>query len=119
VTAPKPPPDVTTDAAVALWGAVVDTFELMPHEVPLLRQVVRIVDRLELLAADLAERGALDADGKPRPCVVEARQQEVILGRLLTTLRLPEDWSDERTRPQTRGAARGPYGSRPLRAVEA
>jgi hypothetical protein len=118
VSEPEPPPHVTSDAAVTLWSAVVTTFELMPHEVPLLRQVVRIVDRLELLAVDLAERGALDEDGKPRPCLTEARQQEVILGRLLTTLRLPEDWSDEGSRPQQRGAARGPYGSRPLRAVE-
>jgi hypothetical protein len=118
VTASKPPPDVTSDAALTLWSEVVETFELMPHEVPLLRQVVRIVDRLELLATDLAERGALDADGKPRPCLVEARQQEVILGRLLTTLRLPEDWTDEGSRPQQRGGARGPYGSRPLAVAE-
>jgi hypothetical protein len=117
VTASEPPPDVTSEAALTLWSEVVGTFELMPHEVPLLRQVVRIVDRLELLAVDLSERGALDADGKPRPCLVEARQQEVILGRLLTTLRLPEDWSEEGSRPQSRGGARGPYGSRPLRAV--
>jgi hypothetical protein len=117
VSAPKPPPDVTSDAALDLWSAVVSTFALMPHEVPLLRQVVRIVDRLELLAADLAERGALDHDGRPRPCLTEARQQEVILGRLLTTLRLPEDWSEQGSRPQSRGGARGPYGSRALQAV--
>jgi hypothetical protein len=119
VTAPKPPPDVTSDAALTLWSAVVTTFALMPHEVPLLRQVVRVVDRLELLAVDLAEHGALDDDGKPRPALVESRLQEVILGRLMTTLRLPEDWSDQGSRPQSRGAARGPYGSRPLRAVGA
>jgi hypothetical protein len=117
VAALKAPKDVTSAAALALWSEVAGTFELMPHEVPLLRQVVRIVDRLEALASDLAENGMLDADGRPRPSMVESRQQEVILGRLLTTLRLPEDWADDTSRPQSRGAARGPYGPRELRAV--
>lgn len=118
VEAPPGAPDgVESAAALKLWSEVVGTFELMPHEVPLLRQVVRVVDRLEVLAGWVAEHGALDGDGKPVPALVESRQQEIILGRLLTTLRLPEDWTDDASRPQSRGGARGPYGARSLRGV--
>lgn len=114
---PAPPGDLDTENARSLWGEVLDAFELFPNEVALLRQVVRVVDRLEVLAAWLGEHGHLDEDGKPHPALIESRQQEVILGRLLTTLRLPEDWTDEQSRPQRRGSARGPYGARRLGAV--
>lgn len=103
-------------AARELWRQVVDTFDLMPHEVPLLRELVRIVDRLEALERAVAADGVL-VDGKPHPALVEARQQQIVLGRLLSTLRLPEDWTDATSRPQRRGAARGSYGSRRLDVV--
>jgi hypothetical protein len=100
-----------------LWREVVDTFELMPNELPLLTEVVRCVERLEQLEDVVQEEGVMGADGRPHPALVEARQQQIILGRLLTTLRLPEDWADVSSRPQRRGAARGPYGSRKLGSV--
>lgn len=114
---PQAPAGLTSKVATDLWDEVVSTFELMPHELPLLRQVVRVVDRLETLADWVAEHGALDAKGKPSSALIESRQQEVILGRLLTTLRLPEDWADAESRPQSRGGSRGSYGARRLGVV--
>jgi hypothetical protein len=115
VSKPRAPSGLGSKAR-RLWREVVDTFELMPHELPLLREVVRVVDRLEQLEEVIAEEGVMEG-GKPHPALVEARQQQIILGRLLTTLRLPEDWADVGSRPQRRGAARGPYGSRKLGSV--
>ena len=114
---PKPrAPSGLGASARRLWREVVDTFELMPHELAVLREVVRVVDRLEQLERSIAEDGAV-VDGKPHPALVEARQQQVILGRLLVTLRLPEDWQDAASRPQRRGSSRGSYGPRPVEGV--
>lgn len=115
-TKPRAPANLGTSGR-RLWAAVVGEFELMPHELPLLREVVRTVDLLDELAARVAEDGELvDTEQGPKvhPAVVEQRQQRTVLGRLLVTLRLPEDWAELESRPQRRGAARGPYGSRRL-----
>ena len=104
-------------SARRLWREVVNTFELMPHELAVLREVVRVVDRLEQLERSIAEDGAV-VDGKPHAALVEARQQQIILGRLLTTLRLPEDWESVESRPQQRGGSRGAYQPREMRVVQ-
>jgi len=44
---------------------------------------------------------------KAHPALVEARQQRVVLARLLASLRIP---IDEEGRAQRRGGARGVYG---------
>src|SRR5687768_6640291 len=119
----KPPvPKGVGSNARALWRSVTGTFTLDPNEVALLREVVRIVDRLETLEEEIAREGVM-VDGGPKgpasvpnPALVEARQQQIVLGRLMTTLRLPEDWTSG-VRPQRRGAARGPYGPRSMAAV--
>ena len=111
------PPEGIGDRALALWREVLGTFELMPQEVAVLRETVRVVDRLERLDQAVQEDGAM-VDGRPHPAMVEARQQQIILGRLLTTLRLPEDWESVESRPQQRGGSRGAYQPREMRVVQ-
>lgn len=110
------PPEGIGDRARQLWHDVLEVFDLFPNEIAVLREVVRVVDRLERLDAACQSDGHV-VDGKPHPALVEARQQQVILGRLLTTLRLPEDWDDAASRPQRRGSARGAYQPRSMGVV--
>ncbi len=48
----------------------------------------------------------------PHPAIVEARQQSIVLTRLLASMRLPVGDEDDLTRPQRRGGARGAYAAR-------
>jgi hypothetical protein len=100
-----------------LWKGVVDEFVLAEHELALLRELVRVVDRLDVLH-DLLERDGLVVAGRygPRahPAAIEARQLALVQARLTATLRIPLDGeaSDSKHAPprlQRRGAARGPY----------
>jgi hypothetical protein len=88
-----------------LWTAVTATWELERHEVELLTQACRTVDRLDRLEA--AGRDApLTIDGRANPVLVESRQQSIALARLLAALRLPDE---AEVRPQRRTGARGVY----------
>ena len=66
-------------------------------------------DRLEQLEDEIAAAETLTPKGKAHPALVEARQQQIVLARLIASLRIP-DADDEQ--PQRRGAARGAYGLR-------
>ena len=99
-----------------LWRWAADVYEFEVHEELLLLEACRTVDRLDRLAAE-AFAGSVTVtnfkgDQVAHPAMVEARQQAVVLSRLLATLRLPS--GEEAQRPQRRGSARGSYG---LRAV--
>jgi hypothetical protein len=106
-----PPPDGLAEAGQALWRAVFERFELGHHEMLILREAARTVDRLDRLAEEGrdAELVTTNFKGDPvaNPLLVEARQQQIVLARLLAALRLPDDETD--TRPQRRGAPRGTY----------
>lgn len=91
-----------------LWKEITQHIELDAHEIVLLTEAARVTDRLDELAAKIASEGAMVA-GKAHPALVEARQQQIALSRLIATLRLPEDLQNPETRPQRRGAARGSY----------
>lgn len=120
--APKPPP--TTSTGAALWAAVLDEFELDEHEVVLLRELVRTVDLLDVLAAVVeAEGPILSTPSGPRihPAVVEARQARIAAARLTAVLRLPggsEGDEVEGRRKQRRVGTRGVYGVKQLRRVQ-
>lgn len=89
-----------------LWRAVVDQFELAQHESDLLLQACRCRDRLDRLEA-AAVGAPLVVDGKANPLLVEARQQSIVLARLLAALRLPDD--PDQVRAPYRTGARGVY----------
>lgn len=85
--------------------------DLDQRDVALLHEACRVMDRLDQLDGVLRKEGAM-VDGKVHPALVEARQQEIALARLLVAMRLPEDLSEPtRNRPQRR-ATRGFYHPR-------
>lgn len=97
-----------------LWDAALADQEFDVHEELLLMEACRTADLLDRLAAEAAA-GELTVtnqkgDRIANPVVVEARQQKLVLARLLASLRLPSGEAGER--PQRRGAARGSYGVR-------
>jgi hypothetical protein len=99
-----------------LWLSVVDEYDLGVNEQLLLVQACRCVDTLDRLAvagvdAELTVenvRGDLVAN----PLLIEARQQSIVLARLLAALRLPTGEQDGR--PQRRTGVRGVYQQRRL-----
>jgi len=113
VTAPKPPPGLEASGN-RLWRAVVADYELEAWEEILLLEACRCADRLDQLAKDSAEGPLVvtnhRGDRVSHPSLVEARQQQIVLSRLLASLRLPS--GEETGRPQRRGGARGSYGIR-------
>ena len=90
-------PTGTGPAGAKLWKAVLDEYELEEHEVLLLREAVRTVDTLDLLEARVRLDGPLLASSqgeRAHPALTEARQQRIVLARLLAALRLPAGEED-------------------------
>jgi hypothetical protein len=81
-------------AGKKLWGTVTDAFDLGEHELLVLLEACRTVDTLnELDAARKAEGSVIDSPHgkKAHPAVVEARQQRLVLSKLLTSLAIPAE----------------------------
>jgi len=118
VTENEPSPPTGTGAAGRrLWLSVVTDYDLDEHERAVLVEAVRTVDVLDELDAAVRSEGAI-VDGpqgsRANPAVVEARQQRVVLARLIAALRMPSgEAGDEQAnaRPRRRGP-RGVYGVR-------
>lgn len=93
-----------------LWAEITDVLELDEHERALLLEAARTADLLDMLAAIVAREGPI-LDGRPNPALVEARQQKLVLARLLASMRLPDDLTGQAdlSRPQRRGGSRRPY----------
>jgi hypothetical protein len=71
-----------------LWKSVLTDYELEQHEEALLVQACRTADTLEDLQCVIDAEGVL-LDTKPHPALVEARQQRLVLARLIVALRVP------------------------------
>jgi len=113
---PPPPPEGLKVAGARLWTSVLGGWEIDAWEQLLLLQACRCADRLDELAEIAAGSPAVVTNGKgdraPHPAIVEARQQSIVLTRLLASMRLPVGDEDDLTRPQRRGGARGAYAAR-------
>lgn len=113
-------PDDLAKSGRRLWEDVVRDYDLDVHEQLLLTEACRVADRLDRLADEAAKNPVTSLNVKgdliAHPAMVEARQQAIVLSRLLASLRLPSGETDA-TRPQRRGGARGAYLPRPLAAV--
>lgn len=103
-------------AGRALWRAVTGDYELEQHELVLLEQACRTADMVAALAAAVDDGPLTTGEGRIRPEVVEARQQRIVLARLLAALRVPlgeqnDDHSGQHGPPrlQRRSGARGVY----------
>jgi hypothetical protein len=103
-TGPRRPRGLRTGGR-RLWDAVENAYILREDEGALLGQACRVLDRLDRLAA-VVEADGLLVDGRPHPALVESRQQQIVLARLLATLRLPDDLGQQPQRRSTRGVYR-------------
>jgi hypothetical protein len=119
VTAAPKPPEGAQAAGRRLWRAVLNDYDLEEHELVLLRQAVRAVDACESLQALVDSEGVVVSSPqgtKAHPALVELRQQQLILARLLAALRVPlgEEGQEPKTSPgrrlQRRTGVRGVYG---------
>lgn len=110
------PPRGTGVNGAKLWRDVLGKYELEQHELALLRQMVRTVDRLDKLERIVAREG-LEVAGphgsKAHWAATESRQLGIALARLTAALRLPAGDEDENPaagrRPQRRVGVRGVY----------
>jgi len=106
-------PAGTGPAGRRLWRATLDGYLLTEHELVLLQQATRVIDHLDQLDAQLTANGLLVAgragELKVHPALAEARQQRLVLAKLLSALRLPVEATS--TRSQHRGI-RGVYTPR-------
>lgn len=108
---PTPPTDLGV-SGLALWLELASAYDFDAHDSIVVTEACRVKDRLDAL--DLAVR----ADGvtlaspqgvKAHPALTEARQQQIVLTRLVASLRLPDEEGD---RAQRRGRPRGAYSGR-------
>ncbi len=115
---PRPPKAAKAEGR-RLWRAVLADYELEEHELALLRQAVAAADHCTALRDIVEQDGPIVASpqgDKAHPALVELRQQQVTLARLLAALRVPlgEEGSGAKTSPsprlQRRSGARGVYG---------
>lgn len=107
-TTPAPPEDLG-DAGRALWDALADSFDFETQEAALLVEACRVKDRLDALDSVVRDQGVTVTSPqgvKAHPALVEARQQQITLSRLIASLRLPDE---EDNKPQRRGRSRGTY----------
>ncbi len=100
MSSPPKPPSGLSPSGRRLWRSINEHLELDAHEIVLLLEACRVADRLDALEARIASDGPLFA-GRPHPALVEARQQQLVLARLIASLRLPNDLQapKERERP--------------------
>jgi hypothetical protein len=82
------------------WESIVSVYSFAdePASERLLVECARIVDRLDALDAAVRRDGAMLATGRLNPALVESRQQQLVLGRLVNAL-------DLRSADESAGAA--------------
>lgn len=91
------------------WRSVTADYQLGEHELSLLLEACRTVDTLDALDAIVREEGVTNVSPqgvRAHPALVERRQQQVTLAKLVASLRIPlEDDGADRT-PQKRVGVR-------------
>jgi hypothetical protein len=103
------PPEGLQVGGRSFWEAILEKFELVEHELVILKEACRTIDLLDSLQAIIDRDGPVLpwGDGsRAHPAGVELRQHRIALARLLASLGIPADDED---RPAPRGGARGVY----------
>jgi hypothetical protein len=104
-------PEGLSDHGTRLWDAVTADFSLNAAELELLEQAARVSDQCAMLAEIVASEGVMSesrlGESKIHPAAIELRNERLLLGRLLTTLRVPVGGEGEDEREQKRGGFRG------------
>jgi hypothetical protein len=97
----------------AFWRAIVSEFELVDHELVILKEACRTIDLLDSLQAAIDADGPLQpwGDGlRQHPAVPATRDHRIALARLLAALGIPGE--EEGAQPVGRRRSRGVYGMR-------
>ncbi|WP_341957489.1 terminase [Microbacterium sp. LWH13-1.2] len=95
-----------------LWKSIDQQFDLAEHERTQLEQACRVRDTIELLREQVIKDGVMirsSQGDRLHPAIVEVRQQQLALARLLATLKVPGLEEDDL--PSSR-PARGVYALR-------
>ncbi|NKS20863.1 terminase [Rhodococcus hoagii] len=90
---PKPPMPLKTGGR-RLWRSVLTRFALAEHEKVMLLECCRTIDTIDDLVAIAAADGVViesPQGRKAHPALTEARQQRLVLTRLLRMLGIPDD----------------------------
>lgn len=107
----KTPPGLKT-AGRRLWRSVTDDYELGEHELTILLEAARTVDALAELEKIVQTEGVTNVSPqgvRAHPALVEARQQRIVLAKLVASLRIPLDDEQSAGRlPQQRVGIRNP-----------
>lgn len=98
--APKVPQHLKT-AGRKLWGEVVETFELEPHDLVLLESMCQALDRKNTAERVLREHKGLTVENRhgelrAHPCVGIIRDSNILLARLRRELCLSEEPNESR-----------------------
>jgi hypothetical protein len=108
----KRPPAGLGPSGRALWRDINREYGLAPHEAAILVQCCRVVDRLDVIEAELGGAGALVVAGstgqpKAHPMLAEWRAQARVLESLSRALSIPLPGEDagRRRSPSAREAA--------------
>lgn len=96
------PPKGTGLNGKTLWSALLDRYEFEPHEIALLREMVRCVDDLDRLASAVSRQGTVTPGGNLNPAFAEARQLRIALAALVGALHLPAEHEDDGPAPVRR-----------------
>lgn len=94
-TNPPKPPTGLGKRGRTFWRDVVAEFDLTDAERHLLHEACRSLDRIDALEALVADEGmtVTGSTGQTvlHPGIAEARQQRLVLGRLVKQLELPDE----------------------------
>lgn len=105
-------PDDLGEAGLALWADLTEHFEFDAQDLIVVVEATRVKDRLDELDAVVRTEGVTvktPQGVKAHPALIESRQQQIVLTRLIASLRLPDEFD---RRGQRRGGSRGVYGGR-------
>jgi hypothetical protein len=85
------------DPGREFWESIANVYDFTgePANQRLLLEAARVVDRLDQLDAVVRRNGAVLSSGRPNPALVESRQQQLVLGRLVNALDLPRNESTD------------------------
>lgn len=94
-----------------LWDAGIEDFEWAQHELAMLEEACRTRDRIVQLDKRVEDDGVMlqSSQGlRVHPAISEARQQRLVMARLLATLGIPPLTEDGGSMPAAR-SVRGVY----------
>lgn len=106
------PPEGLHETGAGLWEVVTTSCDLPPHSLLILAQACRAADRLDRLAGEIEALSSFVEEGRVQPVInpliAESRATSLAMARLLTSARIPDEYTSGAKRPQRQSGARAP-----------